>query len=551
MLLPIGIDNFRELVENNYYLVDKSLFIEEVFEQGPKVQLITRPRRFGKTLNMSMLFHFVDIDGDHANLFKGLKIEERPCFEKLGQHPVIFISFKDLKSATFEGFLSRFAEEVAELYKKHLYLLENLYDLDGEIFREIAQEKADQSRLSSALSRLTRLLFEYHNSPVVLLIDEYDSPIHDAYNQNFYKPMIRFMQVALSKLLKGNDAIEKAVLTGILRVGKESIFSGLNHVRVYSLLDQAFCDKFGFSEDEVIQLLSDAKMSHRQEEVRHWYNGYRMFGTVIYNPWSVINLVDQNPKWCRPYWVNTSSNELIRDCLQHGTTIIHERLIQLIKGEVLPVEVADYTVLRDLETDGQMLWSLLLYSGYLTAVDHEDRSGVVYHNLAIPNKEVMYLYRRIFRGWLQRQEGDDSMPELFTALVQGDMLGFEFHLQKIVSATLSFYDTAGKDGERFYHAFILGLLAHYNETYQVRSNRESGYGRYDVMLIPKNREEPGAVLEFKMADSLESLDQALQDGLCQIRDRSYATELVEVGVKQIQQVAIACYGKYVKVQAAS
>lgn len=540
---PIGLDDFKKLIEDGYTYVDKSLFIEEVLEHPAQAQLILRPRRFGKTLNMSMLKHFLDIREDNHSLFQGLNIEKRPSFQQCGQHPVLFISFKDLQCHSFETFLNTFNTAMADLIEKHDYLKPFMTQFDQRVFEAILEERANEAKLMDALTRLLKVLQRHHNKSVFLLIDEYDSPIIESYGQDYYEQLIIFMRGLLGRALKGNPALEKAVLTGILRVSKESIFSGLNNVSVYGVQDIAFADKFGFTETETLLLLEQAGLSKMRTDVQDWYNGYQIGAQVIYNPWSMLKLLE-GEHICKPYWVNTSDNQLIHDLLLKADGETQNRLFTLMQGDSLSVSLRNHTAFRDL--DASSLWTLLAYSGYLTITAKTLVNGEDIYKVRIPNREVFFIYRDIFLRWFGSTRNEQGHPRLVEALLSGDVGEFGNQLENLVASVLSYYDTAGPMPERIYHAFVLGLLSTVRSTHHIRSNRESGFGRYDVMMIPKDKSGRGIVIEFKTATTAGDLESALEAGLAQLKQQNYRTELEEQEVSTITEIAVAFCGKQVK-----
>lgn len=401
--MPIGIDDFGKVIEGGFVYVDKTLWVEEVLGQAAEVMLITRPRRFGKTLNMSMLAHFLDQRRNSGALFRGLAIEGRPCFQVQGSFPVLFISFKDLKAPTYELFLGLFRELMFNLYSDFAYLLEHLAEYEQAHFRAVLHGDADQAKLMGALFQLIKWLHQHHGKRVVLLLDEYDSPLLEGYAAGYYDQLIAFMRGMLGRVLKSNTALEKAVLTGILRVAKESIFSDLNNVLVFSLLEQPFADKFGFTEAETEALLVRADLATQMDAVRDWYNGYLMGKVVIYNPWSLVNFLNAPDQGCRGYWVNTSANLLVREQLLHANSKSQESLKRLLLGENVASVISDQTVFRDLQHDESMLWSFLLFSGYLTVAAGQDQVRDQTMLLKVPNREVRLLFQNIFQGWMRRE----------------------------------------------------------------------------------------------------------------------------------------------------
>lgn len=545
--IPIGVDNFKEIIKKEYTYVDKTLLVEEVIEAPGKVQLIVRPRRFGKTLNMSMLAHFFDIRQDHKHLFDGLEIQKRPCFEQCGTRPVVFLSFKYLKAPNYESFMTRFQEVVSNLYQAHSDLLPHLSEAEKQYYDIVTMRRGDEGHLIGAITQLMTWLQRVHGKGVILLIDEYDSPIHEAYNLGYYSELINFMRSVLDVLLKSNDALEKAVLTGILRVARESIFSGMNHVKVNTILNKPFADKFGFTQAEVTGLLEQGECLDKAETVQTWYNGYQISGHTIYNPWSVLSFLDSSSREGHAHWVNTSGNDLVRELLLAVKTPVLPKVEAMLQGELLQTRVNDQLSLRDLQHNEINLWSLLLFSGYLTCRG-EVRVGIhTEYKLGIPNIEVESFFQTIFSSWYDYQVGTSETAQMLDGLVDGNLDLFSKRLSQFVKATFSYYDTGGEEPERVYHMFVLGLLSQISHRYQIRSNRESGYGRYDIMMIPKDRGEPGVILEFKMADSLEALDEALAAGVEQIKEQNYRAELEAQGVETIREVAVAFCGKVVRV----
>lgn len=546
--LPIGIDDFREIIEGDYLYVDKSLLVDEVWHASAKVILITRPRRFGKTINMSMLRYFFDHDAERGKqLFQGLAIEKRSCFEKAGSFPVIFLTFKDLKAPDYETFLGKVRLLFAAVYERFYDLMDCLHPFEKDRFQKVLERTCDEVELMDALAWLMHLLQRQHGRKVILLIDEYDTPIHSAYADGYFQRGIDFMRDLLGKALKGNEALEKAVVTGILRVARESIFSDLNNMRVFSLLEHPFSDKFGFTEAETGALLKWAGLEQQTETVRQWYNGYLMGNTVIYNPWSILNFMATPEQGLRPHWVNTSSNDLVRKHLLRASVEIHECLKSLLQGKYVETAIHEQTVFQDLGRDTETLWSVLLFSGYLKVVEKRWENDHQVFRLAIPNREVRYLYRQIIMGWLRRQLGSDKVNQLLESLLNGHFVRFGQLLTDLVGAVLSYYDTAAQS-ERVYHAFVLGLLVHLGDRYDIRSNRESGLGRYDVMLLPRDQKDRGIILEFKVAESVDKLDKALEEALSQIQKRRYGTELESAGIAIRSEIAVAFCGKNLAVR---
>jgi hypothetical protein len=482
--IPIGIDDFKDMMMSNGYFVDKTLFIKEIIDDISKVKLITRRRRFGKTLNLSMLRYFFEKTGeDNSCLFKDLKIwrQGEAYTKEQSQYPVVNLTFKDVKYRNFDDCLERIKIEISREYKRHDYILQSdkIKETDKKAFESIMNREAGYVITSAALEMLTGVLKEFHQKEVIVLIDEYDTPINHGYICGYYDDIIDFMRNFLGSGLKGNPHLKTAVITGIYRVAKESIFSGFNNLKVCSVINNPFADKFGFTEEEVEDILNYYNMDAYINDVKEWYNGY-IFGdnTVIYNPWSILNYIDN--KKLQPYWVNTSSNNIIRDVLTRTESGVKKKIQTLIEGGEIKDEVINTdTNFRDIQKKKiigeEVLWSLLLVSGYLKPVNlRHTEYGDTVCNLKIPNKEILKLYRDIISGWFESEEvTSDKIKELLKQLVEGDIEKFKEGFQYLVSKTFSYFDVGENSAENFYHAFILGLLVNIEGKYKVKSNRES------------------------------------------------------------------------------
>lgn len=549
MDLPIGIDDFKKLREGNLTYVDKTLLIETFIQTKQEVQLITRPRRFGKTLNLSTLAYFFDQRFKGTDIFNGLAIADRPCFEQQGTYPVISLTFKNLKANTYEGMLDHYKTMIMDLYEDYEYLYEHLSPVAKDVFLNYSKGIMSEGELSRALPWLMKNLNKHHGQRVILLLDEYDSPLHEAVEFDYLTDAISFIRSVLGQTLKGNKALEKALLTGILRIAKESIFSDLNHIQVFSTLDTTYADMFGFTEDETLDLLKQADLEDQTEAVRYWYNGYKIGDGVIYNPWSLISYLQDPEHRRQAYWVNTSSNRLVHKQLLHASTEVQVQVQNLMNGGTVTSSISDKTVFRDLQKDAYSLWSLLLFSGYLT-LDHKSREGTRdIFALKIPNKEVLSLFHTTFGDWLENELGSHKTRKMLEALITGNSDTFGHHLADLVPAILSYYDTAGKTPERVYHVFVLGLLAQLSHRFTIRSNRESGLGRYDLMMLPKDGEVRGIVMEFKAVAREDDLDNALETALAQIQTQNYAQDLKDAGVNVRSEIAVAFCGKKVRIKA--
>jgi hypothetical protein len=553
--LPIGISDFKELMEENYYFIDKSLLIKELLDDGSKVVLLPRPRRFGKTLNLSMLRYFYEKTAeDTSQLFESLAIwqQGKAYKERQGSYPVIYLTFKDVKCHDWEGCIQKICRVLGEEYERHHQRLFDQLNRHEQVeYLAIVEQTADRSAYQDSLRKLSLYLERHYGRKTVILIDEYDTPIQEGYIHGYYSQVISFMRNMLSGALKDNSSLEQGVLTGILRVAKESIFSGLNNLRVCSLLIPEYSTHFGLLEQEVTELFHYYEIKQHLEAVKDWYNRYIFGDTTIYNPWSIINYAAQWRNGFQPYWVNTSSNDLIRQVLTTSGATVKEELEQLIRGESIQKEIQDHTVFQEIEQSSNALWNFLLFSGYLKVQSHTLVEGIHNCELLIPNKEVAVLYRRIIMSWFETSIQDKHHLMMLNALVNGDLLTFEDIFQDFVMKTFSMFDTGGEEPEKVYHAFVLGLFIRLQDRYEVRSNRESGYGRYDVMLIPKDLSRKGIVIEFKKARRNETLDQAGVAALEQIERKNYARELLALGCQDILKLGIAFQGKKVRMVAST
>lgn len=549
--LPIGISDFRQVIEESYYYVDKSLMIKEIIDSGSNTILFPRPRRFGKTLNLSMLRYFYEkTDEPTDQLFTDLAIAQagEHYRQQQGKYPVIFLSLKDVKCRDWETCYKLLRQIISKEFERHSYLLRSNVMSAGEKdeYSQIVNHSADPIFYETSLKQLSHWLHQYHGNRVVILIDEYDTPIHEGYLHGYYDEVVRFVRNFLSGGLKDNVSLEKGVLTGILRVAKESIFSGLNHIKVYSLLTAQFHQYFGLLEHEVETLLQDYGITCEMSDVKQWYNGYRFWDTVIYNPWSILNYADSHQDGLRPYWVNTSSNDVIRQILRESSGEIKEDLECLLRGESITKELDDNIVFGDVKHLPDALWSFLLFSGYVTAESVELRDGIIYGQLRIPNQEVASLYRQIVLSWMKPH--DRSHRLMLEALTAGEVADFQQIFTDLVRTSFSIFDASGQEAEKVYHAFVLGLLVRLQDDYQVKSNRESGYGRYDVMLIPHDKKRLGIVFEFKKARDKETLTEAARAALQQIDDKQYESELQQLGVVRVLKLGIAFAGKQVHIE---
>ncbi len=554
--LPIGIDNFEELIRDGYYFVDKSLLIKELLDTKAKVTLIPRPRRFGKTINMSMVRYFFEkSESDKRHLFNGLNIEQHEsCMAHQGQYPVIYLTFKDIKKNNWQNCYHSLIQAIGEEFRRHNYLLQGslLEDDQKENFEHVIKGTAGIIHYHSALQSLSAFLTKYHGKQTFILIDEYDAPIHAGFLNGYYNEVIEFMRGFLGAGLKGNDNLAMGVITGILRVSKESIFSGINNVRVCSFLHHAYADKFGFLEEEVVSLLKQTKTPYTLDEVKTWYNGYASGDDLtVYNPWSILSFVDNNGK-TQPYWINTSDNALIKTIIEQSSSDVRRDLEYLLAGNAIEKQIDENIVFESVLKNAASLWNFLLFTGYLSFDKVYMKNDCSYASLRLPNREVRSFYSTMILHWTRSHVNVQTYVAMLNALVTGDATSFKKRFNDIVTSSLSYFDPTGREPEKFYHALVLGMLVSLSETHEVSSNRESGYGRYDVMVIPKNQALCGIIIEFKVvdADEHETLEDAACAALAQIEEKKYEIELKKRGILKILKLGIAFEGKRVLVKEA-
>ena len=548
--LPIGISDYKELISEGYYYVDKTDFIRQIIENGSKITLLPRPRRFGKTLNLSTLRYFFEkTEGNvYRPLLNGKSIEQWKDFDKYqGKYPVILITLKDCKADTFEQFLSMLGQELQNEFLRHKYLLEDPRTEPAYIpaFKAIVEQQATEVQIQNSLAMLSTMLTTYWGTPPLVLLDEYDSPIHVAFDKGYYDRMIGFMRNFMSAVFKDNTDIFRGVITGILRVSKESIFSGLNNIAVFTLLDRPICSAFGFTQEETDRFLDDYSQGEHKEDVKTWYDGYLFGDEVMYNPWSVLNYIMYNGVLA-PYWVNTGSDVLLRHLLADGPSQIRDGVEALIQGYPVRSVINDKLAFPDLLAETVNIWSFMLFSGYLKASDPVLTSeDLLEYTLQVPNREVRTVFFTIIRSWINKGPvKNDRLERMLQALRIGDIEYFEELLNDFLINSLSYYDTSGRDPEKVYQAFMLGLLAGMSD-YEVSSNREAGFGRYDIMLRPKNGQGQAIIMELKRLRPKETVEQALASALQQIENKQYAATLCAAGFADILKMAITFDGKRV------
>lgn len=540
--IAIGVSDFRNIIANNCFYVDKTKFIEELVNDMTAVHLITRPRRFGKTLNLSMLKYFYDIEGNTENrkLFDGLYISNSLAMSEQGKYPVIFLSFKDVKADSSLEMMENIAILMKNLYDKFEYIREKLNQSNLMEFDEIWLKK-DNANLRGALLNLCSYLKEYYNQDVILLIDEYDTPMVSAYEHGYYDEIKMFFTTLYGSALKENPALKKAVLTGgIMRISKENIFSGLNNVKVNSILEDDFAEYFGITEKEVEKSLIEYGLEERLPEVQKWYNGYIFGGVRVYNPFSITNFLDR--KKIMPYWVNTSSNTLINKVLKEASSSIFEELSKLFQRKTINKTIDVYSNFNELKNTEQ-IWYLLTNAGYLTPVEEIDFGK---YSIRIPNEEVHYFFERDFiRNFLGSV---DNFDRTLSYLLEGDFDNFTYELENIMLNSVSCFDFNSNSKESHYHVFILGMLLGLRRRYYIHSNREGGRGRYDLVVEPMDKSKNGLVIEFKVAKEKEELEKASEEALAQIEEKRYYEGLRDRGVERIILVGISFYQRDFKLQ---
>ena len=536
--IGVGIEDFKKIIEEDCYYFDKTNYIEELLKDRTEIKLFTRPRRFGKTLNMTTLKYFFDVRNTEENrkLFKDLYIEKSEYFKEQGQYPTIFITLKDTKKNNWEECFSKIKIILRDLYGEHNYIKDKLSINEKEEYDKILFKK-DEAEYDNALLNLTKYLYNYYQKKVVLLIDEYDSPLITANQFNYYKEAINFFRDFLSSALKTNSNLKMGVLTGIVQVAKEGIFSGLNNVKTYNILGDKFETFFGLSEEEVENALKYFGMTYEIEEVKKWYDGYKFGNSEVYNPWSIINYL--RTKELQAYWVNTSDNALIYDNLKNSTVDVFKDLEALFEGKAIKKEISPFFTFEELSKfDG--IWQLMVYNGYLKI--NEKLSNDEYM-IKIPNYEIQTFFKK---GFIDKflVSGNYFNP-MMDALLDGDIEEFERRLQNIFLVNTSFYDLKG---EKVYHSLFLGMLIWLRDKYEVKSNGERGHGRYDAMLIPLDKVKPAYVFEFKVSKTIKELSAKAEEALEQIKEKQYDVGLKDLGITKIYRIGIAFKGKNVKVK---
>ena len=551
----IGIQNFMELRENHNFYIDKTSFIKEWWESNDSVTLITRPRRFGKTLNMSMIEEFFSVDyAGRGDLFEGLSIWEEEKYRNLqGTYPVISLSFARVKDTDYESTEYHIRELLRKEYEKHCFLMEsNVLSEVEKVYYQRMREEMKPLDVPMSLHNLSDFLSRYYGKKVIILLDEYDTTMQEAYVNGFWDEMVTFTRSLFNSTFKTNPYMSRAIMTGITRVSKESVFSDLNNLEVVTTTSNKYATSFGFTEEEVFAALDAVGMGEEKEKVKEWYDGF-VFGEYrdIYNPWSILNFLNKGEY--TTYWANTSSNSLVGKLIREGSRQVKTGFETLLKGESLICPIDEQIVYNQLNGSKAAIWSLLVASVYLKILSYEDMGKVERrpnYELAITNKEVCLMFESMVQGWF---EESDEYGDFVTALLAGDLKAMNYYMQRVTIETFSYFDTGkgkfGDEPERFYHGFVLGLLVDLRREYVITSNRESGFGRYDLTMEPKDKTKDAMILEFKVHDPMDekSLSETVEKALAQIEEKQYEATLIARGIpkEKIRKYGFAFEGKKV------
>ena len=555
--LPIGVSNFKDIIEKNYYYFDKTKFIENILEDGSQVKLFTRPRRFGKTLNMSMLKYFFDVKNKDENrkLFEGLNISKSEYFDMQGNFPVISVSFKKYQEKDWKNGFDMIKDIISGLYDEFEFVKEKLSTRKKKKFDSILMEEANLANWKNSLADLSNYLYDFYGKKVIVLIDEYDQPIINSYIEGYYDETIDFFKSFYGSVLKDNEYLEMGVMTGILRVAKENIFSGLNNIKVHSILNERFTEYFGVLENEVETSLKDFGLEYDLSDVQKWYNGYLFGETKVYNPWSIINFLDE--KKLGAYWVNTSENSLIKLYLQKMKKEIFDDFSKLLNEENISKIINDNVTFGNLEANFEKnFWNLFFHSGYLTLAEKYDAMKKVV-SVKIPNKEILEMFSDMFIEVYFKNTG--IFLDMTDALTNGDISNFKKYLKEILLENTGIFDVSGTYKEQFYHGLMLGLVLILKNEYEITSNNFAGKGRYDLLLKPKNILEgkEGIIIELKIINGTENLsndkiyeklEKECEVALNQIDEKGYSSVLKNAGIDKVLKIGIAFLGKEFEVK---
>ena len=550
--IPIGIEFYKQMIEDGYYYIDKTLLIKDILEQKSMVTLFTRPRRFGKTLAQSMLKTFFEKEmlpdgtvADNSVYFQGKKIMEagEEYTKHMGQYPVIFLSLKSAKQPTYEMAYKILQQNIAKEFIRHSYILnsEALLSVQKICFNSFIEQKAEPSDYATSIQFLSECLEKYHKHKIIILIDEYDVPLENAYFNGFYNEMVSFIRSLFESALKTNESLKFAIVTGCLRISRESIFTGLNNLKIVSLLDESYAEYFGFTQNEVDSFLSSYGIMDKSGEVKSWYNGYLFGNTEVYNPWSVINYIYdisyKNTEFPKPYWSNTSSNSIVHELIEKSDDNTKNELEGLVAGGTIEKPVHEDITYEDIYKSQDNLWNFLFFTGYLKAVNKRFEDDIIYLVLKIPNREIRSVYRNKITEWFNNRIKTVDFSGLYKAIISGDIKIFEDYLRAQLHGSISFMDSA----ENFYHGFLLGLLGGL-QGYEKLSNRESGEGRYDIVLKPYDERQPAIILELKRVQRFTEMEKMCQEALQQIEDKHYDAGLLDEGYMVIKKYGI-CFCK--------
>lgn len=539
--LPIGVEDFKRLVDNGYYFIDKTLMIKELLENKETVNLFTRPRRFGKTLNMSMLQRFFEAtEKSNAYLFDGLKIAAYPEYMAYqGQYPVISISLKSMKRASYQEAYFEYVKLLSDEFERHETILQSdaVSEEDKLEFQKIKKRIAEPKEYNSAVKLLSKCLQKVYQKNVIILIDEYDVPLENAYHEGFYDDMTNLIRSCFESALKTNPSLEFAVLTGCLRVSRESIFTGLNNLKTYSITKNKFSQYFGFTQAEMQEILQNFSLEQYAETIAKWYDGYRFGLTEIYNPWSVLNCIDsylQNDMVaCEPYWSNTSSNRIVRCLIEESNERTKSMVEELINGTPIHTQIFEDVTYGTIDVNQDYIWSFLLFTGYLKIISCETIGDETYYDMVIPNVEIKSIYKNTIRSWFIDHVNRDSRTDILESVIHADAEKLEDLLCTWLTNTISCFD----EQENYYHGFVTGLVSGFNG-YMVVSNRESGNGRFDLVVKQRSRWHHAAILEFKVVEKYNQMTKACEDALKQIEEKDYEASLRDEQYENIAKLGI-------------
>ena len=549
--LPIGVEDFKRLVDNGYYFVDKTLMIKELLENKETVNLFTRPRRFGKTLNMSMLQRFFEAtEKSNAYLFDGLKIAAYPEYMAYqGQYPVISISLKSMKRASYQEAYFEYVKLLSDEFERHEIILQSdaVSEEDKLEFQKIKKRIAEPKEYNSAVKLLSKCLQKVYQKNVIILIDEYDVPLENAYHEGFYDDMTNLIRSCFESALKTNPSLEFAVLTGCLRVSRESIFTGLNNLKTYSITKNKFSQYFGFTQEEMQEILQTFSLEQYAETIAKWYDGYRFGLTEIYNPWSVLNCIDsylQNDMVaCEPYWSNTSSNRIVKQLIEESNERTKSMVEELINGTPIHTQIFEDVTYGTIDVNQDYIWSFLLFTGYLKIISCETIGDETYYDMVIPNVEIKSIYKNTIRSWFIDHINRDSRTDILESVIHADAEKLEDLLCTWLTNTISCFD----EQENYYHGFVTGLVSGFNG-YMVVSNRESGNGRFDLVVKQRSRWHHAAILEFKVVEKYNQMTKACEDALKQIEEKDYEASLRDEQYENIAKLGICFCQKRCRVK---